>query len=92
MTRPGSLKGAYVLSARFLEWARDNGRAKLIGDVERARKEYRTSGAATSRYGDLSDADLKAAQKKASVRKERLDAEVGRREDRSPVAGEVPPA
>lgn len=79
MTRRGSLAGAYVLSARFLEWARNNGRAELIAEIEEARAEYRRSGANTSRYKGLTDEELEAAHRAAGIRLDRLETEGGRR-------------
>ncbi len=83
MTRPGSLKGAWVLSARFLDWARNKGAGNIIEDVADLRTEYRTSGAATSRYGDLTDKELEEARSKALTRLNRIESEAGRRGDQS---------
>lgn len=84
----GSRAGAYVLSARFLAWARNNGYADAIATIEEARGVYKASGADTSRYEKLSDEELTGSQTKASVRLSRLNAEADRRVD---VTDEIDP-
>lgn len=78
MARKGSLAGAYILSARFLAWARSNGLAPLIEDVEAARAAYDESGAKSS-YAKYTGNELEAAHKKTQARLERIDEERKRR-------------
>lgn len=82
----GSRTGAWVLSARFLVWARNNGHELMIEEFAVARREYKASGADTGRYEKLSDDELTESQAKASARLSRLNAEAVRRGD---VADEI---
>ena len=75
--------GAWVLSARFLAWARSNHRGPMIEEIERAREEYKRSDAHTARYEALSDEELDKRRKKAGGAYARLTAEVVRRGDQS---------
>lgn len=80
MTRRGFAAGSWVLSARFLAWARGNGYEVAVNTIQEAREVYKAEGADTARYEALSDEELTAQRAKANNRIRRLTAEATRRE------------
>lgn len=82
MPRKG-MKGGYAFSPRFLAWARSNGHADLIEEIEEARTEYRESGAGSS-YARYSDEELSTAHHKTASRLNRIATEQDRRHSAIP--------